>query len=107
MLDGLEGLKNILTEMPCDVFRYYALKKSDQYMVWSEDGEGAPMEADNQKQEQVLSGYIDYFTRSANDANIEMLQRLLKSAEISFSLHSVQYEEETGYIHYEWKFEVI
>lgn len=107
MLEGMEKVRDTLLEMPCDVFHHFALKKSDQYIVWAEDGEGDSVEADNQKQEQSFGGYIDYFTHSERDENINRLQSLLKSAEISFSLHSVQYEEETGYIHYEWKFEVI
>lgn len=89
-----------------NVFHYEALSGKDKYIVWAEDGEGTSVEADNQKINQSIQGTIDYFTREENDANVIAIQSTLKSAEISFYLNSVQYEDETKYIHYEWVFEV-
>lgn len=63
--------------------------------------------ADNQKVGQVLSGTIDFFTRTENDPAIVEIQTALENAEISYYLNSVQYEEETRYIHYEWRWEVV
>lgn len=107
MLEMLERVKAALLTVPVEVFHYYAMKKPDQYIVWAESSEGDSLEADNRKEEQSLEGYIDYFTKSDKDPNVEAIQRALKSAEISFFLNSVQHEEETGYIHFEWRFEVI
>ena len=107
MTKKLYKVKNALLKVPCNLFHYYADKKPDQYIVWAENGEVSSLDADNRKQEQTIGGTIDYFTKTDFDPNIDGIQDSLKSAEISFSLESVQYEEETGYIHYEWKFEVV
>ena len=56
--------------------------------------------------EQAIEGTIDYFTRTEYDPNFEKIQEVLSEAEISYRLNSVQYEDETGYIHYEWVFQV-
>ena len=107
MFEMLERVKEALLLVPVDVFHYYATKKPDQYIVWAESSEGDSVEADNRKEEQSLSGYIDYFTKSDKDKNVETIQKALKSAGIAFFLNDVQYEEEMGYIHYAWKFEVV
>ena len=95
-----------MAEVDVEVFHYYALHPSDRYVVWAEDGEGAELAADNQKIGQVLSGTIDFFTKTEQDPATEEIQRALADAEISYSLNSVQYEEETRYLHYEWRWEV-
>ena len=40
------------------------------------------------------------------DELIDKIQDALNKNCISFNLNSVQYEDETGYIHYEWRFEI-
>lgn len=102
-----ERVRQALVSLPVDVFHYHAFKKKDRYIVWAEENEGSSVEADNVTQEYSLSGYIDFFTRRENDPVVDMVPERLKSAEISFSLNSVQYEEETGYLHFEWMFEVV
>ena len=98
--------KEALLQVDVEVFHYYALHPSDRYVVWAEDGEGTELAADNRKIGQVLTGTIDFFTKTEQDPAREEIQRVLGDAEISYSLNSVQYEEETGYIHYEWRWEV-
>lgn len=106
MLEKLLRVRDALLQVSVDVFHYNAFKKTDQYILWAESGEGDSFHADNRKQEQVIVGTIDYFTRTDFDPNLDAIQEALKSAEITFFLKSVQYEEETKYIHYEWEFEV-
>jgi len=107
MLELLERVKAALLMVPVAVFHYRAMKKPDQYIVWAERSDGSSLEADNRKQECSIEGYIDYFTRDDKDPHVALIQEALKSAEIAFFLNDVQYEEETGYLHYAWKFEVI
>lgn len=107
MLEKLQKVKDTLLTVTDAVFHYFAADKPDRYIVWAESGEVGSLEADNRKQEQTIGGTIDYFTKTDFDPNIDGIQNALKSAEIAFLLESVQYEEETGYIHYEWKFEVV
>ena len=53
---------------------------------------------------------IDYFTKTEFDENVDRIQDALNAARISFYLNSVQDESGddsgSGYIHYEWVFEV-
>lgn len=106
MLSQLEKVKDALLTVTDNVGHYEALTKTDQYIVWAEDKEGSSVEGDNYKLEQSIQGTIDYYTKNEDDANVEAIQTALKAARIAFYLNSVQYEDETQYIHHEWVFEV-
>ena len=98
--DTLTSIENV------DVFHYDAGDKTEEYIVWAENGEGTPLELDNAKEEQIITGAIDYFTKTEYSEIIDKIQKALNDAKISFSLNSVQYEPETKLIHYEWIFEI-
>lgn len=103
----LSDLRDALLEVIPDVFHYEAWSKPDKYIVWAEDGEADSLSADDKKTDQVLQGTIDYFTKTEYDPNFELIQEKLNSIDISWKLNSVQHEEETGYIHYEWVWEIV
>lgn len=64
--------------------------------------------ADNRKQEQQISGTVDCFTQIEYDPLLDEIQEALDATEnVAWMLESVQYEDETKYIHYEWAFRVI
>lgn len=97
-LTGITGLK---------VYHYTAdVNQGDPYCVWMEDGEGSSLEADDRKEAHSINGTIDYFTQTEFDTKIDLIHDALKNAKIGFYLNSVQYEDETRYIHYEWVFNV-
>lgn len=98
-------IRDALLTVSKDVYHFEALKKKDKYIVWAEDGEGNSGHADNKKN-QVIQGTIDYFTKDDADLVVEEIQEALELYEISYKLNSVQYEDETEYIHYEWIWEV-
>lgn len=54
-----------------------------------------------------MHGTIDYYTKEEGDLNVDKIQEVLSDRQVSFYLNSVQYEVETGFIHYEWGWEVI
>jgi len=86
--------------------RYSAIKKDDQYLVWAEDGQAAAKFADGKMVNQALTGTVDYFTRMPDDPKVKAIQGALNRLSLSWRLESVQYEEETRYIHHEWVWEV-
>lgn len=98
-------IRDALLTVSKDVYHFEALKKEDKYIVWAEDGEGNSGHADNKKN-QVIQGTIDYFTKDDADPVVEEIQEALELYEISYKLNSVQYEDETEYVHYEWIWEV-
>lgn len=103
----LSEIRDLLLTVTPDTFHYSAYRKPDKYIVWAEDTEAGSGHADNSKTNQVIQGTIDYFTTTEFDPNFDLIQQKLKDAGIAFRLSSIQYEEETRYIHYEWIFEVI
>ena len=106
MISKLKAIPELLLQITNNVGHYEAMKKTDKYIVWAEDSEGDSMEGNDQKINQSIQGTIDYFTKADADENVDKIQDMLKDACISFYLNSVQYEDETEYIHYEWVFEV-
>lgn len=90
------------------VYHYWHPNLNAPYCIWQEDGEGDSLHTNNHKAEQVITGTIDYFTRTEFDENFENIQKVLNELEnCGWMLNSVQYEDETNLIHYEWAFQII
>lgn len=103
----LQSLKTLLLAIGPPVFRYFATGQTGNYIVWAEDGEGDTVHADGQKVERALTGTIDYFTKTENDPVVQQIEDALGTDDsLAWQLNSVQYEQDTGYIHYEWAFEI-
>ena len=79
--------------------------KSERYFVWQEDGAGS-LEADGVHAEKSVSGTTDLFTKQEFDPWKEQFEAALDAAGIAWYLNSIQYEEDTGFTHYEWVWEV-
>ena len=99
-------VRDALLNASDNVGHYEAFKKNDRYIVWAEDNEPSSVNANNKKEIQTIGGTIDYFTKIDGDSNVSKIQEELTNAGISFRLESVQYEDDTEYIHYEWVWEV-
>ena len=106
MNSKIKIIRNTLLKVSDNVGHYEAVEKNDKYIVWAEDSEGSSVEGDNRKENQSIQGTIDYFTRTEFDPMVDDIQEALIDAEISFYLNSVQYEDKTKYIHYEWVWDV-
>lgn len=103
----LTELRDALLTVGPNVYHYDATKDDENYIVWAEDGEAGSGHADNHKTTQVLTGTIDYYTKIENDPNFEAIQEVLNSLDLAWKLNSIQNEEGTGYIHYEWVWEMV
>lgn len=102
----LNRVKDALLTVSKNVGHYQALKAAIPYIVWAEDGQSDAVWANDRMLGQTIQGTIDLYTRAENDPLFQAVQKALNAAEISFRLNSVQYEDDTGYIHFEWVFEV-
>lgn len=100
-----EQLAAALSGVPVGHYSYYPAD-GEAYVVWGEDDEGMPLDGDDTKQSQVVSGSLDYYTKEEFDPVTDDIQDFFKSNKISFRLNSTQYEDQTEYIHYEWVFEI-
>lgn len=89
-----------------DAVSHYERMQSDRYFVWQEDGGGDDLNADGRHVERIVTGTTDLFTKQEFDPWIDELGEAMSSYGIAWYLNSVQYEEETGFIHTEWVWEV-
>lgn len=104
---ALNKVKEALLTVSENVYHYTAHNQTDKYIIWAEDSESRSIKSDNRKIQQGIEGTIDYFTKEENDETTVKIQNALNAAEIPFRINSIQYEDETGYIHFEWVFEVV
>ena len=79
--------------------------RSDRYFVWQEDGAN-DLEANGEHAEKAMQGTTDLFTKQEFDPWAEALGESLSGCGIAWYLSSVQFEEDTGFWHYEWVWEV-
>lgn len=101
-------LANLHAELKKDIpnsYHYWRANLQPPFLVWAEDGEGSALHTDDEKSEQSIHGTIDYFTKTEFDTTVDTIQNTLNGL-TAWRLNSVQYEEDTNTIHYEWEFEV-
>lgn len=98
---NLKPIKNALLTVTNNVHHYEAVGKADKYIVWAEDGQYDSQWVDDRMGVQIVEGTVDYFTRMESDPNVDAIQNALNKV-CSWRLNSVQYEDDTRYIHYEW-----
>lgn len=104
---AFEKLKEALLRVIPNVGHYHAYEKGEQYIVWAEDGAGRALSGDNRCLVQVLTGAVHYFTRQEADPHVARIQSALTEAEIAWQLNSIQQEQDTGYTHYTWRWEMV
>lgn len=98
--------KNLITAC-AETHRYNAPDNvKAPYVVWS-DGGDIDMVADNKHAESAREGTVDLFLAEENDVLVQAVCDALDVSVAVWALNSVQYEEDTGLIHYEWTFGVM
>lgn len=88
-------------------FAHFAWSKAPEgdYGTYAESN-GNDLIADDKHIERGTEGYINLFTRDDTDTPRVKIETALNSLNIAWNLNTVQYENDTGYIHYEWEFGV-
>ena len=79
--------------------------KSERYFVWQEDG-GNDLPANDRHVEYAVTGTVDLFSKTEFDPWSDAVRDAFNNAGIVWYLNSVQFEEDTGFWHWEWVFEV-
>lgn len=102
----LQTIQALVSGLDIPSGHYEYLGGETPYCVWAEDSEYSSVEGDNFKLEQAIQGTIDLYTKEEYDVRVDSIQSALKARRISFYLNSVEYEEETELIHYEWVFTI-
>lgn len=107
LTEKLSRIHEELNKIEDTTFYHYwrPAKVKSEYGVWAEDGEQDSFNGDNIKLEQQIHGTVDYFTLKEFNPVLDEIQEALQNvAPGAWSLLSVQYEDETNLIHYEWEF---
>lgn len=102
----LERVGAALAAAVPNVWHYRRPQTEPPFGEWAEDGEDGALHVDNKKAEQAIGGYVDYYTLAEYDPALDAIQEALKGiTEFPFTwwLDSVQYEDETNLIHYQWE----
>ena len=88
-------------------FAHHAWSKAPDgdYGTYAEDS-GNDLVCDEVHAARGTDCYLNYFTRDASGAPRTTIEGVFNSLQIPWYLNSVQYENDTGYIHYEWGFSV-
>lgn len=88
-----------------DVCRAYHYRAPENvrpgYAVWQEIA-GSALAAENRHAEGFFDISVDYFTKTEFDPTIDAIAAFLQGYG-SWRLESVQFEQDTGMIHYEWR----
>ena len=101
----LQAIKDALLTVTSKVYHFAPTQTvTGNYIVWAEDGQAASVCADGEMVEQAIQGTIDYYTKTEYDPNVAKIQKAITGI-CPWRLNSIQREETTGYIHYEWVFE--
>lgn len=100
----MDDLKDALTATGYQ-FAHFGWSKAPagDYGVYAEDGANDMM-AGNAHAERATECSVDYFTRDDTGTPKDVIETAL--APFAWYLNSVQFEEDTGYIHYEWVVQV-
>ena len=107
--DKLRRVESLLKNIAPDIsFHYRRPSEMKRFIVWQEEAEDVPFSANNRKQEVCMTGSIDVYTPNEYDQLIDDLTAALAQAQrIQAQINAVQYEDETGLIHYTFAFWVI
>lgn len=99
----LEQLKQALeaTGFPFAHFGWSKAPAGD-YGVYAEDS-GNDFLADDDHAEKGTLCYVHLFTRDDSGVPQKAVETALRGLRMPWDLNTVQYENDTGYIHYEWE----
>lgn len=99
LFDALEN-----TKLP---FAHYGWSKAPtgDYGVYGESG-GVYLRADNQSAETATECTVDYFTRDPSGTPRATIEAALNGIQCAWYLNNVLFEDDTGFIHFEWVVEI-
>lgn len=107
LVDITKKLKDALTNLDCDVIHYYAEPgQAAPYVVWAETEESEPFYSNNRKKEQVLGGYVEYYTQQEFDTNTDAIQSILDNECDTWELNLVEYLDNEKLIRFIWHWSI-
>lgn len=103
----IQELKDALISVGIPLSHGWAHKAKAPYLVWREDGGGDPLKANGKTAEHPIRGTVHLFEpEDLEESKYHKVERALNSIECAWDLSSIQHEQETGLVHFEWSWEV-
>ena len=78
---------------------------SSEYGVYAEDSAHI-LRSNDRSGEKVVEVTVDWYTRNPSTTAIDTIEDAFDSIPCAWSVNSIQFESDTGLIHYEWLVEV-
>lgn len=96
-------IKTALLTLTPEVYHYFARANNRMaYVVWQEDST-QDFYGDNRTAEHGWSMSVDLFTKTENDPLMESIPELFDGLGVPYRVESVDYEDDTQYIHVTWE----
>ncbi len=96
-------IKTALLTLTPEVYHYFARANNRMaYVVWQEDST-QNFYGDNRTAEHGWSMSVDLFTKVENDPLMESIPELFDGLGVPYRVESVDYEDDTQYIHVTWE----
>lgn len=99
-----DWIKSVLLSVDPDIREWYQATDVPEYTVWRTTVYDTN-DADDTTDEDVLTVYVDRFTRDPDDAFPAALKKALAREYIPYT-HNATREDDTGYIHHIFKLTV-
>ena len=100
----LDGLKTALADTGYSfAFTAWSKAPNGDYGVYYADNQSQLSADEDAGAEIMLGGYVDYFTRDSSLTPKTTIETALRKVGFMWWLNSMQFEDDTGYIHYEWR----
>ena len=92
------------TDIPLAEYAWDA-RPDGNYLVVGIDGESASLQADGHKVNQAPQGTVDLYSKTNDREQMQAVQTILNNFDgCAWYLNSVQYEDDTRLLHWEWVF---
>lgn len=106
-MQRLRIVKNALISVTEKLYHYEAPNDiTDDYIVYSENGEGSSVSGDNYKLEQSISCNIYLYSKNEHCPLFDEIQKSLRENRISFVFIDAEYDSETELICWTWEVDV-
>ena len=104
---NLTGFRDVLNTLSVPVFHFEAAKEPDQHAVWMETDAEFSQYADNRNVCQIISGFVEYNTKTEYDPVFDEIQALLNdNGDITWELDGIGFDAETKVITYSWTWRI-
>lgn len=100
---GLVDALNLFTDIPFTEWAW-STAPANGYGVVTADGQSELKADADPVAEKMLTGYVDVFVKATDPDPTDDVEAAMKALGVWFRMESIQFEPETGFIHYEWRY---